>query len=189
MLIWTRCGWELHKESCICTESNCQIFFCWCLKLWQLHTLWFSTEKRNPKRIPCMLMWKHCNKHEVLLQNISWNLLLFCFFTLRLIIPSLFDVFPRLRVSCEQQKPSASFRASRPSRVKPLHCCSTLVFFWTRASSTSLSLWSCAGLSCNRAASNYWRNGWKRTRYNWRIKEMRQICRYTFILFILQWPV
>lgn len=70
-----------------------------------------------------------------------------------------------LRVSCVPLTPFAGSRASRPSLARRPHCCSILGSCWTRANSTSLSLWSCADPSFSRAANNCWRNGWRRTRY------------------------
>lgn len=70
-----------------------------------------------------------------------------------------------LRVSCAPLTPSAGSRAFLPSPVRRPHCCSISGSCWTRASSTSTSLWSCADPCSSRAANNCWRNGWKRTRY------------------------
>ncbi len=61
--------------------------------------------------------------------------------------------------------PSVGSRASRLSPARHPHSCSISGSCWTRASSTSLSLWSCADPSFSRAANSFWRNGWRRTRY------------------------
>lgn len=70
-----------------------------------------------------------------------------------------------LRVSCALLTPSVGSRASRLSLARHPHSCSISGSCWTRASSTSLSLWSCADPSFSRAANSFWRNGWRRTRY------------------------
>lgn len=73
--------------------------------------------------------------------------------------------FSPFRVSCVPQIPSVASRASQLSQARPPPCCSTLVSFWTKASSTSLSPWSFAGLSSSRDESSFWRSGWRKTRY------------------------
>lgn len=69
-----------------------------------------------------------------------------------------------LRASCAPQTPSGVSRVFPPSRARPLLCSSTLASCWIRASSTSSSPWSCAGLCCSRAASSCWRSGWRKIR-------------------------
>lgn len=64
-----------------------------------------------------------------------------------------------LRAFCVPQTPFGASRASPPSQARPLLCFSTSASCWIRASSTSLSPWSFAGLYCSRAASSCWRSG------------------------------
>lgn len=70
-----------------------------------------------------------------------------------------------IRESCAHQTPFAAFRVFPLSQARPRPCCSILVSCWTRASWTSSSPWSSAGLCSSREESSFWRSGSKRTRY------------------------
>lgn len=79
------------------------------------------------------------------------------------LLPSLPGVFTcnflLLRVFCGPQTPFGVSRVFPPSQARPLLCSSTSASCWIRASSTSSSPWSYAGLYCSRAASSCWRSG------------------------------
>ena len=69
------------------------------------------------------------------------------------------------RESCASLRPSSDSSNCRQHQAPCLHCCCTLASCWTRASSTHMSLWSCAALHWSKATNNWWRSGWEHTRF------------------------
>ena len=118
----------------------------------------------------CLLIWDLCEEQQLI---VWWVVVVFKLLVKLLILPMIaynFTVWHTwlsgfCRESCASLRPSSDSSNCRQHQAPCLHCCCTLASCWTRASSTSMSHWSCAALCCSKAANSCWRSGWKKTRF------------------------